>query len=113
MTPDQITALGILGTPYLTIDFRIDGAATSVHGKDRTGRGARVPPSRYVAGQSQAEHIWEMRVLSEGLKRHWAVSCKDGNQDEKEGVSMRSVGSPRFRERWSCAVSPFPHYVSG
>ena len=37
---------------------------------------------------------WEMRVLLEGLKRHWAVSCKGGNQDEKEGVSIYKDGVP-------------------
>ncbi len=31
---------------------------------------------------------WEMTVWLEGLKRHGAVSCKGGNQDEKEGINI-------------------------
>ena len=29
-----------------------------------------------------------MRVWSEGLRRHGAVSCEGGNRDGKEGISM-------------------------
>ena len=36
---------------------------------------------------------WEMRVLLEGLKRHWAVSCKGRNQDEKKSISIDMEGA--------------------
>ena len=32
-----------------------------------------------------------MRVLWEGLKGHWAVFCKGGKQDEKEGINIYHI----------------------